>query len=108
MKKGIKDLVTNMLMQIYRYRQNYQLAEYISIGISWTHIDPTLMISSNIRMIVLVFHTLSITVPDHLDYPLPCSSTRNPARSPRLLARLRNPTMPSLLSVSRTPARAAP
>jgi hypothetical protein len=42
--------VTDMLVLIYRYRQRYRLGEYICIciGISWTHIGPTL-IQSNIK-----------------------------------------------------------
>ena len=35
--------VTDMLLQIYRYRQKYRLAEYIGIGIGWTHIGLTLV-----------------------------------------------------------------
>ena len=34
------DIVTNMLVLIYWYRQKYLQGEYI--GISWTHIGPTL------------------------------------------------------------------
>ena len=36
--------VTDMSLQIYRYqyRQKYRLAEYIGIGIGWTHIGLTL------------------------------------------------------------------
>jgi hypothetical protein len=39
---SVSVLVTNMLVQIYRYRQKYHLAEYINI--SWTHIGPTLFV----------------------------------------------------------------
>jgi hypothetical protein len=32
-----------VLIYLYRYRQKYWLLEYISIGIGWTHIGPTLI-----------------------------------------------------------------
>ena len=53
MRISVSVLVTNMLVQIYWYRQKYRLAEYIGIGISWTHIGPTLFVILCINCLVL-------------------------------------------------------
>ncbi len=45
MKISVSVSVTDMSLQIYRYRQKYRLAEYIGIGIGWTHIGQTLLLA---------------------------------------------------------------
>ena len=46
--------VANMLVQIYRYQHKHHLWKYISIGIGWTHIGPTLDMNF---IIILLAHT---------------------------------------------------
>ena len=51
-KISVSVLVTDKLVKIYLYRywQKYRLAEYIGIGIGWTHIGLTLLVIQTISL----------------------------------------------------------
>ena len=52
-----------MLVQIYRYWQKYRLEEYISIGIGWTHISPTLSRTNKVQGVGL---SVGLGIIDHV------------------------------------------